>query len=312
MTTDYQLSQLDGLQAESIHIIREVAAEFERPVLLFSGGKDSRRPAAPGREGLLAGADPVPGDARRHRPQLPRGARVPGPAGGRSGRAARRGQRCRTSSTAGRVAEDTGPGATRNRLQTRHAARRHRRARLRRRLRRGPPRRGEGPGQGAGALASATSSASGTRRTSGPSSGTSTTAGSARASTSGSSRCRTGPSSTSGTTSGARASSCPRSTSPTERKVFERDGMLLASSRGHARRRRGGRSRTTVRFRTVGDADLHRRGRVRCRHGRRRHRGGGRDPGHRARRDPRRRPLLARPPWRTARARGTSRCELPT
>jgi len=38
---DYRLSQLDELEAESIHIFREVAAEFERPVLLFSGGKDS-------------------------------------------------------------------------------------------------------------------------------------------------------------------------------------------------------------------------------------------------------------------------------
>jgi len=38
---DYSLSQLDSLEAESIHVIREVAAEFERPVLLFSGGKDS-------------------------------------------------------------------------------------------------------------------------------------------------------------------------------------------------------------------------------------------------------------------------------
>jgi len=38
---DYQLSQLDVLEAESIHIMREIAAEFERPVLLFSGGKDS-------------------------------------------------------------------------------------------------------------------------------------------------------------------------------------------------------------------------------------------------------------------------------
>ena len=36
-----QLSHLDALEAESVHIIREVAAEFERPVLLFSGGKDS-------------------------------------------------------------------------------------------------------------------------------------------------------------------------------------------------------------------------------------------------------------------------------
>src|SRR5690625_3354980 len=38
---DYRLSQLSELEAESIHIFREVAAEFERPVLLFSGGKDS-------------------------------------------------------------------------------------------------------------------------------------------------------------------------------------------------------------------------------------------------------------------------------
>jgi sulfate adenylyltransferase subunit 2 len=36
-----QLAHLEALEAESIHIIREVAAEFERPVLLFSGGKDS-------------------------------------------------------------------------------------------------------------------------------------------------------------------------------------------------------------------------------------------------------------------------------
>jgi sulfate adenylyltransferase subunit 2 len=38
---EYRLSQLDELEAESIYIIREVAAESERPVLLFSGGKDS-------------------------------------------------------------------------------------------------------------------------------------------------------------------------------------------------------------------------------------------------------------------------------
>ncbi len=38
---DYRMSQLDELEAESIHIFREVAAEFEKPVLMFSGGKDS-------------------------------------------------------------------------------------------------------------------------------------------------------------------------------------------------------------------------------------------------------------------------------
>jgi sulfate adenylyltransferase subunit 2 len=37
----YQLSQLKTLEAEAVFIIREVVAEFERPVLLFSGGKDS-------------------------------------------------------------------------------------------------------------------------------------------------------------------------------------------------------------------------------------------------------------------------------
>ena len=37
----YFLSHLDVLEAEAIHVMREVAAEFERPVLLFSGGKDS-------------------------------------------------------------------------------------------------------------------------------------------------------------------------------------------------------------------------------------------------------------------------------
>jgi sulfate adenylyltransferase subunit 2 len=40
-TQTYELSALQALESESIHIFREVAAEFERPVLLFSGGKDS-------------------------------------------------------------------------------------------------------------------------------------------------------------------------------------------------------------------------------------------------------------------------------
>ena len=40
-STHYELSYLAALEAESVEIIREVAATFERPVLLFSGGKDS-------------------------------------------------------------------------------------------------------------------------------------------------------------------------------------------------------------------------------------------------------------------------------
>ena len=113
----YELTHLQALEAESIHIIREVAAEFERPVLLFSGGKDSivmlpspRRRSGPRR-------DPVPGHARRHRAQLRRGHRLPRPPGRRAGPAARRRVR------AGRHRRRPGgrghrPRASRNRLQT--------------------------------------------------------------------------------------------------------------------------------------------------------------------------------------------------
>ncbi len=41
MPVPYELSHLRALEAEAIHIIREVAAEFARPAMLFSGGKDS-------------------------------------------------------------------------------------------------------------------------------------------------------------------------------------------------------------------------------------------------------------------------------
>ncbi len=50
----YQLSHLRALEAEAIHIFREVAAEFERPVLLFSGGKDSIGDAPRRPQGVLA------------------------------------------------------------------------------------------------------------------------------------------------------------------------------------------------------------------------------------------------------------------
>jgi sulfate adenylyltransferase subunit 2 len=38
---NYKLTHLEELEAEAIYIFREIAAQFERPVLLFSGGKDS-------------------------------------------------------------------------------------------------------------------------------------------------------------------------------------------------------------------------------------------------------------------------------
>ena len=40
-TVNYELSHLDKLESEAVHIFREVAATIERPALLFSGGKDS-------------------------------------------------------------------------------------------------------------------------------------------------------------------------------------------------------------------------------------------------------------------------------
>ena len=39
--SDYKLTHLKQLEAESIHIIREVATEFDKPVMLYSVGKDS-------------------------------------------------------------------------------------------------------------------------------------------------------------------------------------------------------------------------------------------------------------------------------
>ena len=41
MSTSAEITALDVLEAEAVHVIRECAAECQRPVLLFSGGKDS-------------------------------------------------------------------------------------------------------------------------------------------------------------------------------------------------------------------------------------------------------------------------------
>ena len=143
------LSHLDELEAEAIHIMREVAAERERPVLLFSGGKDSIVLLAARREGVPAGEVPVPGHARRHGPQLPRGDRVPRPPRAGARRAARRRERPGVDRPGPRRQEQIGPARVAQPAADDDAARRDRGARLRRRDGRRAPRRGACAREGA-------------------------------------------------------------------------------------------------------------------------------------------------------------------
>jgi sulfate adenylyltransferase subunit 2 len=114
---DYSLSQLDSLEAESVHIIREVAAEFERPVLLFSGGKDSIV--------MLALAEKAFWPARVPFPvmHVDTGHNFAEVLEYRDRRVAEAGVQLIVASVqesidAGRVVEETGRWASRNRLQT--------------------------------------------------------------------------------------------------------------------------------------------------------------------------------------------------
>jgi sulfate adenylyltransferase subunit 2 len=115
MTT--QLSHLDALEAEAIHIFREVAAEFERPVLLFSGGKDSAV--------MLRLAEKAFWPARIPFPvmHVDTGHNFDEVIDFRDRRVAELGVQLVVASVqasidAGRVVEETGPRASRNRLQT--------------------------------------------------------------------------------------------------------------------------------------------------------------------------------------------------
>ena len=56
----YSLTHLKELEAESIYVLREVAAQFERPVLMFSGGKDSIVMAHLARKAFYPGKIPFP------------------------------------------------------------------------------------------------------------------------------------------------------------------------------------------------------------------------------------------------------------
>ena len=113
----YELSHLDALEAESIHIFREVAPEFERPVLLFSGGKDSLV--------LLRLAEKAFRPARFPFPimHVDTGHNFPEVIDFRDRLIERLGERLivvsvQESIDKGRVVEETGPRASRNRLQT--------------------------------------------------------------------------------------------------------------------------------------------------------------------------------------------------
>ncbi|MCU1354346.1 MAG: sulfate adenylyltransferase [Acidimicrobiales bacterium] len=116
-STTYELSDLRALEAESIHIMREVAAEFERPVLLFSGGKDSIV--------MLRLAEKAFWPARIPFPvmHVDTGHNFPEVMAFRDKRVEELGVRLVIASVqesidAGRVAEERGPRASRNRLQT--------------------------------------------------------------------------------------------------------------------------------------------------------------------------------------------------
>jgi sulfate adenylyltransferase subunit 2 len=112
-----QLSHLRALESEAIHVMREVAAEFERPVLLFSGGKDSIVLLRLAEKAFRPGSFPFP---LMH---VDTGHNFPEVIEFRDRRAAELGERLIVASVqesidTGRVVEEKGPRASRNRLQT--------------------------------------------------------------------------------------------------------------------------------------------------------------------------------------------------
>jgi sulfate adenylyltransferase subunit 2 len=113
----YELSHLRELESESIHIFREVAAEFERPVLLFSGGKDSITLLRLAEKAFFPGRFPFP---VMH---VDTGHNFPEVIEFRDRRVEELGARLIVASVqesidTGRVVEQTGPRASRNQLQT--------------------------------------------------------------------------------------------------------------------------------------------------------------------------------------------------
>ncbi len=113
----YDISHLDALESEAIHVFREVAAELEKPVLLFSGGKDSIVLLRLAEKAFRPGRFPFP---LMH---VDTGHNFPEVIAFRDRRVAELGERLIVASVQesidqGRVVEETGPRASRNRLQT--------------------------------------------------------------------------------------------------------------------------------------------------------------------------------------------------
>jgi sulfate adenylyltransferase subunit 2 len=112
-----RLTHLRALESEAIHVMREVAAEFERPVLLFSGGKDSIVLLRLAEKAFRPGPFPFP---LMH---IDTSHNFPEAIDFRDRRAAELGERLIVASVQdsidqGRVTEEQGPRASRNRLQT--------------------------------------------------------------------------------------------------------------------------------------------------------------------------------------------------
>ena len=117
VATRPQLSHLRALESEAIHVMREVAAELEKPVLLFSGGKDSIVLLRLAEKAFRPAPFPFP---LMH---VDTGHNFPEVIEFRDRRVAELGERLIVASVQesidqGRVVEETGPRASRNQLQT--------------------------------------------------------------------------------------------------------------------------------------------------------------------------------------------------
>ena len=145
---NYEVSHLRAIESEAIHVIREVAAELERGVLLFSGGKDSAVLLHLALKAFWPAALPFPVmhvDTGHNFPEvLEYRDRMVEDLGARLVVAS-----VQDSIDNGRVVEESSPARVAQPAPVRDAPRRHRGARLQGGLRRRPPRRGASPREGA-------------------------------------------------------------------------------------------------------------------------------------------------------------------